>query len=152
MQYSVYTHIWTYTIELDYLVQMLDKVWVICVQFSHLCMCDKINFPPLHFTMCSRLQAFPRQPAYFIHSVREGIFTYIHIWWSWPSIYICMWTCCVCVRARVWAFFSCSSNMSTFVLFVFGWLFFCLLFSNEVACAAPKTVIHFLSKVAVLFA
>lgn len=30
--------------------------------------------------------------------------------------------------------------------------FFRLLFSNEVACAAPKTVIHFLSKVAILFA
>lgn len=31
---------------------------------------------------------------------------------------------------------------------------FCLVFSfsNEVACAAPKTVIHFLSKVAILFA
>lgn len=26
MQYSIYTHIWTYIIELDYLVQMLDKV------------------------------------------------------------------------------------------------------------------------------
>lgn len=29
---------------------------------------------------------------------------------------------------------------------------FLSLFSNEVACAAPKTVIHFLSKVAILFA
>lgn len=52
------------------------------------------------------------------------------------SIYLDM----LCVR-----YFSVhlTSYMSTF---------FCLLFSNEVACAAPKTVIHFLSKVAILFA
>lgn len=38
-----------------------------------------------------------------------------------------------------------------FVLLVMCVQFLSLL-SNEVACAAPKTVIHFLSKVAILFA
>lgn len=49
-----------------------------------------------------------------------------------------MWTC----RVRC----SCLFNESPDSVLV-G-----LFFSNEVACAAPKTVIHFLSKVAILFA
>lgn len=64
------------------------------------------------------------------------IYVYIHKRYIDISIYLDM----LCVH-----YFSVhlTSYMSTF---------FCLLFSNEVACAAPKTVIHFLSKVAILFA
>lgn len=69
--------------------------------------------------------------AYFIHSVREDIYIY-----GSTSLDIC--------RYAVRAFYL-------FILLVKR-VFSCLLFSNEVAFAAPKTVIHFLSKVAILFA
>lgn len=126
MQYLVYTHIWTYTIKLDYLVQMLDKVWVTCVQFSHLCMCDKINFPLYILPCVNGFRRFHIKPAYFIHSVREGIFTYVHMWRSRPPT--CVYVDMPCVCARVWEHFSCSSNMSTFVCFlsfIFKWSCLC---------------------------
>lgn len=57
---------------------------------------------------------------------------------SEATVYVDMLCVCVCVHFSV--------NFTSYVCT------FCLLFSNEVACAAPKTVIHFLSKVAILFA
>lgn len=68
------------------------------------------------------------------YTFRQG--GYIHIYDGSTILYICRYAVC--------AFFL-------FILLVLC-VTFCLLFSNEVACAAPKTVIHFLSKVAILFA
>lgn len=88
------------------------------MQFSHLCMCDKVNFP---FTLYHVLKAsgVSASTAYFIHSVREGICIHIYICMTVAPveiyIYVCRYAVCACAFL-----FSCSltSNMSKFV-FVF---------------------------------
>lgn len=128
--FDIHTHIWTYIIELDYLVLMLDKVWVNCVQFPHLCMCDKVNFSPLPFVKGLLLST-----AYlYIPSGR--IYTYICVMVVHTYIYML----CVCI------------SLCSFLLVVCVIVLFLSFIWNEVACAAPKTVIHFMSKVAILFA
>lgn len=87
MQYLIYTHLWTYIIEIAYLVQMLDKVWVNRVQFSHLCMCEKVNFFPLHYTICLRLKAYGCQ--LLILNIPSGrLYTYVIKWTKECCIYI----------------------------------------------------------------
>lgn len=114
-------HIWTYIIELDYLEQMLDKVWVICVQFPHLCMCDKVNFS-LHIIPFVKGFELIGVICLF-YTFLQGGYRHIYIYDGSAGLYIYMWVCCVCV--------------SLFILPVIR--VHRLLFSNEVACAAPKT-------------
>lgn len=87
------------------------------MQFSHLCMCDKVNFS-LYIIPC--VKGFRRVSVdCLFYTFRQGgyLHTYIYMTVAPVDIYICMWICCVCVCAFL---FSCSltSNMSKFV-FVF---------------------------------
>lgn len=75
------------------------------------------------------------------YTFRQGGYIYIYKTVAPVYIYVDMLRVCVFVLFSSVCF---TSYMCGF--------FFVFFFSNEVACAAPKTVIHFLSKVAILFA
>lgn len=114
MQYLIYTHIWTYIIELDYLVQMLDKVWVNCVQFSHLCMCDKVNFSLYIIPFVKGLRLIGVNCLFY--TFRQG--GYIHIYDGSTTPYICRYA--VCAFSVHFTSFVC--NVSSFI---FKWSCLC---------------------------
>lgn len=124
MQYLIYTHIWTYIIELDYLVQMLDKVWVNCVQFSHLCMCDKVNFSLYIIPFVKGLRLIGVDCLFY--TFRQG--GYIHIYDGSTSLYICRYAVCV-------HFFFLFILLVLCVIFFFPFVFSSLIFKWSCLCS-----------------
>lgn len=128
MQYLVYTHIWTYTIELDYLVQMLDKVWVICVQFSHLCMCDKVNFS-LYIIPC--VKGFRRVSVdCLFYTFRQGGYLHTYIYMTVAPVDTYMYVDMLCVRVCVCIFIFLFFDwlvtwVNLFLSFIFKWSCLC---------------------------
>lgn len=119
-----------------------QSVLFVCNSLIYACV-TKLTFP-FTFYHVFKASGVPTQTCLF-YTFRQGGYFYIHTYVTAVNIYVCRHAGCVCVCV-------CEHFFPVLVTWIHVVCYFRLLFSNEVACAAPKTVIHFLSKVAVLFA